>query len=117
MQQVINLTTNDLLLSSYADLPREIVLKSFKQTDNVSAIKGFAIDRLKRRLSPSASVDSALVIVTCENKRLKDGHKLVDIVCPSFRVLTVQYPEDGITLQSRNSSPVSDEFSLSMFHF
>ena len=100
---------------SYSDLPHETVCKQFKLTDNVASIKGFAIDRLKQRLSPSASVKQADILVFCRNKRLKDGQKLVDFVYPEFCTLTVQYPEGGITWQQSKTSPVLDDLSLSLF--
>ena len=81
-------------------IPEEIVYKTFKPTHNVSSIKGFAVERLKKRLSPDVVVDSKQIIVTCGVTKLRDSKMLVDFVFPSFQTLTVHCPQEAVSYQT-----------------
>ena len=82
-------------------IPDETVSVPFKLTDNVSAIKGLAVERLKERFA--MNVEMERIIVARDGDGLKDGQPLVELVFP-YGILTVAYPEDGISTRERKVS-------------
>ena len=82
-------------------IPDETVFMPFKLTDNVSAVKGLAVERLKERFS--MNVEIKRIIVERDGKRLKDNQPLVDLVFP-YDILRVTYPENGITIRETKLS-------------
>ena len=81
-------------------IPEETVSMRFKLTDNVSAIKGLAVERLKNRFS--MNVETKRIVVTSDGEKLKNDRPLYDVVFPG--ILVVAYPDDGITTRGRKVS-------------
>ena len=81
-------------------IPEDTVSMRFKLTDNVAAIKGLAVERLKTRFS--MNVDVKKIVVTRNGERLKNDRPLYDLVFPG--ILAVAYPEDGIATLERKES-------------
>ena len=79
-------------------LPDETVAKKFKLSDKVSAVKGWAVERLKGRLFSDALIDKDQIIVMRGGERLKDNQLLIDLVFPRTD-LTVTYSKEGISFR------------------
>ena len=95
-------------------LPGETVAMKFKLSDKVSAVKGWAVERVKERLSSDALVDKDRVVVTHGGERLKDNRMLVDLVFPHGDV-SVAYPEDGISFRQSKLALELESDIFSMF--
>ena len=100
-------------------LPGETIVMKFKLLDNISAVKGMAVERVKELLSPEALVDYDEIVVTRSSddrigdnpttktfagEKLEENRMLVDFVFPNYDALTVIYPEGGITARVRQPS-------------
>ena len=88
--------------------------KKFKLSDKVSAVKGWAVERVKERLSPDALVDKDRILVTRGGERLKDNRMLVDFNV-SNGDLNVAIPEDGVSFGRDKLSLELESDFFSMF--
>ena len=127
-------------------LPDETVVMKFKLTDNISAVKGRAVERVVKHLSSDAQVDYDRILVTRSSGesldhnptittaktttattatttttiaggKLDEKQMLIDFVFPRYIALTVHYQKDGISFRERKPSVDLDpECLFSLFH-
>ena len=119
-------------------LPDETVVMKFKLTDNISAVKGRAVERVMKHLSSDAQVDYDRILVTRSSGesldhnptittakttttiaggKLDEKQMLIDFVFPRYIALTVHYQKDGIIFRERKPSVDLDpECLFSLFH-
>ena len=118
-------------------LPEELVALKIKPLDNIHAVKGFAMKRLKELLSSEAVVNPDQIIVTrgtssplkeggaemhrcmqqpksnpapalTANERESDMTPLVHLLIHANHSLSVSYPSDGIKFKVRENSEEID---------
>ena len=131
--------------TTVTSLPDETVAMKFKLTDNISAVKGRAVERVMKHLSSDAQVDYDRIRVTRstseslddnptttrahttttiaggkvdeKQQQLDEKQVLIDFVFPRYIALTVHYPKDGISFRERPPSVDLDPDCLfSLFH-
>ena len=101
--------------SSVSSLRGETIPRSFKLLDNISSIKGLAIDRVKDRLGENALIDFEKIAVTQDDRKLNDNQMLVDFAYPEYKTLTVNYPEDEMIFRQRRASVELEEDVFALF--
>ena len=98
-----------------SSLRGETIPRSFKLLDNISSIKGLAIDRVKDRLGENALIDFEKIAVTQDDRKLNDNQMLVDFAYPEYKTLTVNYPEDEMIFRQRRASVELEEDVFALF--
>ena len=93
------------------------MLKTIKSSATVTSIQGFALDRLKKQLSPDLLLDPKLITVTTgDGTELDPGQSLNDFIFPHYVKLIVYYPEDQFAFKQPKSQEVDlDEDFFSIF--
>ena len=98
-------------------IPDETLPRKFKLSDNASAIKGWAVERVKKHLSTEsrvAVVECDRVVVMRGGARLKDNQMLVDLVFP-YDVIAVACPEDAVSFREETPPLELEPDLFSMF--